>query len=88
MFDMKTRLISIGNSRGIRIPASIIRECGLEGELELEVRDGQVLIAPCNNPRAGWEAAIKDSLDVTTGGGQALLPDDMPNEFDESEWTW
>ena len=29
---MKVDLIRIGNSRGIRIPASVLEQCDLEGE--------------------------------------------------------
>ena len=32
---MKTKLIQIGNSFGVRLPRSIISECGFEKELDL-----------------------------------------------------
>jgi len=88
MLDMKVKLIPIGNSKGVRIPASIIRECGLEGELDLEVREGGVLIKPSANPRAGWEAAIQRSSQPPSANEELLIPDDLENEFDETEWTW
>ena len=37
---MKINLISIGNSRGIRIPSSVIKQCGLGDELELSIENG------------------------------------------------
>jgi hypothetical protein len=36
---MKTRLVRIGNSRGVRLPKTIIAQAGLTEEVELEVRD-------------------------------------------------
>ncbi len=32
---MKVKLVSIGNSKGIRIPQSIIKACGFENEVEI-----------------------------------------------------
>jgi len=40
---MKTKVIKIGNSRGIRIPKSLIDESGLKSEVEIEVNDGQII---------------------------------------------
>ena len=42
---MKTRLVRIGNSRGVRLPKAIIAQAGLTEEVELDVRDGTVIIA-------------------------------------------
>ncbi len=42
---MKTRLVRIGNSRGVRLPKAIIAQAGLTEEVELRVRDGAVVIA-------------------------------------------
>lgn len=87
--DMRTQLIAIGNSRGIRIPAALIRECGLEGEVELEIRDGGLHIKASNNPRAGWEAAVQKVLaDDPQAGEVGFVEDAVENQFDTDEWTW
>ena len=85
---MKVRLIPIGNSKGVRIPSTVIRDCGLEGELDLEVRDGGVYITPSGHPRAGWEEAINASPHPATSNEALLIPDDLDNAFDETDWTW
>ena len=36
---MKTRIVRIGNSQGIRIPKLLIQQAGLSGEVEISVRD-------------------------------------------------
>lgn len=41
---MITTLISIGNSRGIRIPKPLISESGLGDEVELQVKKGEIRI--------------------------------------------
>lgn len=41
---MITTLISIGNSRGVRIPKPLINESGLGEEVELLVKKGEIRI--------------------------------------------
>jgi len=41
---MITTIISIGNSRGIRIPKLLLDESGLDNEVELEVKKGEIRI--------------------------------------------
>jgi len=41
---MITTLISIGNSRGIRIPKPLLNESGLGNEVELQVKKGEIRI--------------------------------------------
>ena len=56
---MKTRIIKIGNSRGIRIPKVLLEQSGLGEEVELEVQDRQIVIRPAERPRQGWEEAFR-----------------------------
>lgn len=87
--SMRTQLIPIGNSRGVRIPAAIIRECGLEGEVDLEIRGGGIYIKAIDNPRSGWEAAILKTLEEDPSAGDTdLLDEGVENDFDVNEWTW
>jgi antitoxin component of MazEF toxin-antitoxin module len=41
---MTTTIISIGNSRGIRIPKLLLNESGLSNEVELVVKKGEIRI--------------------------------------------
>ncbi len=43
---MKTRIVRIGNSRGIYLPKAFIEQVGLGDEVELEIRNGAVVISP------------------------------------------
>ncbi len=43
---MITTIITIGNSRGIRIPKPILVESGLGDEVELRVKKGEIKIIP------------------------------------------
>jgi antitoxin component of MazEF toxin-antitoxin module len=41
---MRTTLIKVGNSQGIRLPKAIIEQAGLGKDLDLIVKDGAVII--------------------------------------------
>lgn len=82
---MKTRLVRIGNSRGVRLPKTIIAQAGLTEEVELEVRDGAVVIARATSERAGWAAAASQ---IRHRDEDRLLDTPTPTRFDEKEWEW
>ena len=72
---MKTKLVKIGNSYGIRLPKTVIEECGFRDELNLIVRQGSVLITPLVAPRMGWKELVLDEITV------------RPVKS-EGEWEW
>lgn len=59
---MKTKLVKIGNSFGIRLPKTIIEECGLKEELNLAVHQGAIVITPIIPPRMGWKELMADEV--------------------------
>jgi len=81
---MKTRLVPIGNSRGLRLPKPIIDALGLTDEVDMEVRADSLVIRPSQGKRAGWADAAK----ALAAEGGALLDSPTPTRFDEEEWTW
>ncbi len=82
---MKTRLVRIGNSRGVRLPKTIIEQAGLTEEVELGVRDGAVIIARTASARSGWAAAASQ---MRQRGEDRLLDALTPTRFDKKEWKW
>ena len=82
---MKTRLVRIGNSRGVRLPNAIIAQAGLTEEVELDVRDGTVVIARTNSARSGWADAARQ---MRQRDEDLLLDPLIPTLFDEKEWEW
>ena len=82
---MKTRLVRIGNSRGVRLPKTIIEQAGLTKEVELGVRDGAVVIARAASARSGWAAAASQ---MRQRDEDRLLDAPTPTRFDEIEWEW
>lgn len=84
---MKTRIVRIGNSQGIRIPKPLLEETGLRGEVEISVYDGSLIITRARKPRAGWAIAFRT---MAERGDDALLDERVPSStsWDEEEWEW
>ncbi len=82
---MKTKIVRIGNSRGIRIPKPLLEQAGLEDEVELRVVESGLIIEGRTSHRTGWSEAARL---VKERGADDLLDDPPPTQFDESEWTW
>ena len=82
---MKTKLIQIGDSRGIRIPQSLIERAGLETEVNLRATESGILIETARARRAGWAEAAQQLRERDESG---LLDEPTPTDFDESEWQW
>jgi antitoxin MazE len=84
---MKTHIVRIGNSRGIRIPKSLLEETGLNGEVDLQALGGTLVIRPARKPREGWRAAFRE---MARRGDDALLDEVPPTQssWDEDEWEW
>lgn len=84
---MRTRIIKIGNSQGIRIPKPLIEEAGLENEVDITVHDNSLIISPISHPREGWAEAFKEMRDRND---DSLIDGDQVtwSEWDKDEWEW
>jgi len=82
---MRSRLIRIGNSRGIRLPKPVIEQAGLEEEVEVRVRQGAVVITSRRKPRTGWLEAARQ---MRERGDDRLLDEPTTTRFDDEEWRW
>jgi len=82
---VRTQLIKIGNSRGVRLSKAILEQAGLERDVDIEVRDGAVILRAAARARAGWAEAFAD---ITTNGDDFILDADAPSltSWDEEEW--
>lgn len=83
---MKTELVRIGNSRGIRIPKPLIEQCGLEGTVDLSVENDRLVISPGRRLRQGWIEAFRNA--GPAGPDDLLLEQMGASEFDRKEWKW
>ena len=85
---MKVNVVRIGNSRGIRIPKTILDQCRVTDAMELEVQGNQLLLRPATGPRAGWDDAFRR---MHHQGDDQLLDQDhaeVATSWDRTEWQW
>ncbi len=86
---MELTLISIGNSRGIRLPKTLIEQLGFEDKVEVKNTNNALILTRPQKKKLheGWDAQFK----------KAGAPHDDPefeawqnvsNEFDKTEPAW
>ena len=78
---MKTRLVRIGNSRGVRLPKAILVQAGLTDQVEMAVRDGAIVIARATSARSGWADAARQ---MRQRDDDRLLDPPVQTHFDAS----
>lgn len=84
---MKAPIVKIGNSRGIRIPKPVFEQCGFDEEVELEIRDKELVVRSASQVRQGWGEAFQAMAER----GDDVLPDELtelPNAWDGEQWEW
>jgi antitoxin MazE len=84
---MLTKIVPIGNSRGVRIPKAMLEHCGFGEEVDLQAKNGALILRPINVPRAGWAGAFRD---MAAAKDDVLAHEDAPTttQFDAKEWKW
>lgn len=84
---MRTRIVKIGNSQGVRIPKLLLERSNLAEEVELEAEDDRIIIRSTRQPRHDWERAFRA---MAVRGDDSLLDDISPAQtrWDEDEWRW
>ena len=84
---MRTRIVRIGNSQGIRIPKTLLEQTDLHGEVEINVRGGSLVISAVAPARSGWDAAFHR---MALSGDDRLLDGDAStaDSFDAKDWEW
>ncbi len=82
---MVISVIPIGNSRGIRIPKSILQQLDIQESLELEIHDKELLLRPVRQkPRENWSPAFKE---MHNAGEDKIFIDDLDEQVD-FDWEW
>ncbi|MBE9139691.1 AbrB/MazE/SpoVT family DNA-binding domain-containing protein [Nodosilinea sp. LEGE 07088] len=82
---IRTRIVKIGNSQGIRIPKLLLEQSGLNTEVEIEVQGDRIVIRTAPRQRAGWDAAFAN---LAEHQDDTLLDDTSTTDWDNAEWEW
>lgn len=83
---MRAEIIRIGNSKGLRIPKSILEQCGMTRAVHLDVVDHTLMITPCDAVRSGWNEAFQRM--AAKHDDLLLDADSMVHSWDDEEWQW
>ena len=87
MKSMRAKIVRIGNSKGIRLPKTLIEQYKMKDEVILETRKDGIVIRPFEAPRADWE----DHFIRMRHLGDDTLLDESPgieSDWDQTEWQW
>jgi antitoxin MazE len=83
---IRTRLVKIGNSHGVRIPKVVLNQLHMTDTIELEVQDDQLVVRSSTTPRADWPSAFQQ---MAANGDDLLLDTDQSlTTWEETEWEW
>jgi antitoxin MazE len=82
---VKSHLVRIGNSRGVRIPKLWIDQLNLKDEVEMAVEADQLVIRPTRHPRDGWEEQFRL---MHERGDDRLIEGFPTSDWDDEDWEW
>jgi antitoxin MazE len=82
---MRTRIVKMGKSYGIRIPKPLLEATGLEGEVDVSIKHNCLVIKSRTKARAGWAAQFRE---MARRGDDALIDGSAfpATRWDEEEW--
>ncbi len=81
---MLSKVIKVGNSKGIRIPSVFLKKCNIEDQVDIEVKGNTIIIKPFQNPRVGWDEAMK--IMHNNGDDNLIMDSNIDAEMDDWEW--
>jgi antitoxin MazE len=81
----RSRIVRIGNSRGIRVPKALLEQAELPEEVELHAEPGRLIVSAARRPRAGWAEA---AASMRRTDDDRLLDRPVPTRFDLEDWRW
>ena len=81
---MITKVIPIGNSKGIRIPNSILKQMNIDNQLEMIINQDneEIILKPVHKTREGWADAFKQ---MNANSHDELIINDS---IDLHDWEW
>ena len=84
---MKAKIIKIGNSRGVRLPKTLLEQVGLLEDVKLEATNGRIVISAAHKPREGWEHAFQAMRAI---GDDKLIDAScsLNSSWDGQDWEW
>ena len=82
---IRTRIVKIGNSQGVRIPKTLLEQSGIHAEVEIEVVGEVLTIRTASRSRTGWKKAFAA---MANQHDDVLLDEVSNTDWDRVEWEW
>ncbi|MDP8206091.1 MAG: hypothetical protein P9L92_05450 [Candidatus Electryonea clarkiae] len=85
---MKTHIVKIGNSQGIRIPKILLEESRIGMDVELVVQHEQIIVRSLKKTRSGWDESFRK---MATNNDDKILDEEhlaSQSSWDSTEWVW
>lgn len=80
---MEVSIIKIGNSKGLRLPKTILKKYDIKDSVDLVLEEDQIVIKPVSKKRKGWDEAFEK---MSENKEDDLLMDDVFEDEDFEEW--
>ena len=81
---MNISVISIGNSKGIRLTKTVLEKYNITDTLELILEKDCIVLKPQNEPRKDWDKAFKKMHEQ---GEDSLIINDVFEDETFKEWN-
>lgn len=83
---MKSQIIKIGNSKGLRLPKSVIEQCEFNETVELEIKNKRLIVSSSRKPREGWAESFAE-INIKPENELMKNFKHIDHEIDD-DWTW
>ena len=80
---MELSVIPIGNSKGIRLPKTLLDKYKISDTVELVLEEEYIILKPKIAPRSGWEESFKE---MHENGDDKMLITDVFDDENLDEW--
>ncbi len=83
---MITKIVPIGNSKGIRIPNHIMKLLHIDNKVDMVINENknEIILRPVKNIREGWEEQFKK---MNENNDDVLVIDDTI-DLNNDDWAW
>jgi len=81
---MDISVMHIGNSKGIRLPKTLLEKYNITDKVELILKKDYIILKPKLKPRNGWENAFRK---MHENGDDQLLDEDVFEDDILEEWS-
>lgn len=82
---MVLQIVRIGNSKGLRLPKSLLEQFHIGKEVDLQTtKDGLLITPKKSKTRSGWGEKFKSM--ASHKEDKLLIPDEL--DIDSQDWKW